>query len=143
MSGEQQTNDFGSLVLLAAHASQPDATQAPITTQEIIEEFKLAIENYLKAPVTGQYEEMLLDERIIDKAKILTRLASYVSSQQQNQLFTSKSPITVFRETIDQMENVNEHKAALIDAYLSGQISSSSTPEAQQNEAISTALPQQ
>ena len=136
------TNDFGSLVLLAAHASQPDATQAPITTQEIIEEFKLAIQSYLTAP-SGQYEKMLLDERIIDKAKILTRLASYVSSQQQNQLFTSKSPITVFRETIDKMENVNEHKAALIDAYLSGQISSSSTPEAQQNEAISTALPQQ
>ena len=44
------TNDFGSLVLLAAHASQPDATQAPITTQEIIEEFKLAIQSYLTAP---------------------------------------------------------------------------------------------
>lgn len=137
------TNDYGSVVLLAAHASELETTQTAMTTQDIIKEFKSAIEHYLQAPVTGQSEEMLLDELIINKAKILTSLANYVDSENKNQLFSSESPVTMAKDKINQMKNVNGHKAALVLAYLSGQMPSSSTPEAQQNEAISTALPQQ
>ena len=106
-------------IIMAATMSQQHMSR-----QTIIEEFKSAIKLYLASRATESSEPMLLDERIIEKARILKSLATYIDADNKNsQFFQDTSALGLYKRTIAEMEDVNKHRDQLLRSFLIGQSS--------------------
>ena len=115
-------------LMLSEKQSATSNNNKHIQLYDIINEYKKAIKIYLEDQSINQSEPMLLDDKLIEKAKILKLLSEEIFRSQRNHLHT-QDPKIIFQQTLSEIKFPNKHKADLLRSFLDGAVEKSTQRE--------------
>ena len=116
-------------IMLGENQAMSKNIKQHIDLCDLIEEYKKAIKIYLEDQSINQSEPMLLDDKLIEKAKILKLLSEEIFRSQRN-LMHKQDPTIIFQQTLAQIRHPNQHKADLLRSFLDGAVEKTTSQEA-------------
>ena len=108
---------------LVAHYKKEQPEVTPLSTQDVLDAFKLATDSYLPAHQLNAEEPYRLDSMIQAKAVILSELNNHIIKSNQTRrhslMNTTIDPMRILRDKIKD-PRVNKETALLLESFITG-----------------------